>query len=304
MEDFKTAFNRRRQCDFPMGMIVRYNNSARIKGMRAIFVEGSTDKYFYSATRIQSLAEGAEYYYSIKSDQQEYSTKLVGKEAVLRCYYYLNHRNEFASDIKNCIFIVDRDYDPDLKLVKTNISEEDKQFICITSGYSFENYYYSNDNLTMLFKKVGLSKEDVINFKKSFSKFIEVILGYCAATIVITQTHGNTREPYKSTYKDEDIFCKSIKESNGIDRKKLSHECKNRMSFVEDNPFLKVQYDTIYNSLKRDPGNNIKGHIVYDYLVKYLCEIHGITYSLYEEKCRRTIREFDIDIKGLGEKRQ
>ena len=98
----------------PIGMIIRYN-AARVdrRNKRFVFVEGKGDKEFYISTANERLNRQAYYLYSYRSDYIDGSEKIVGKASVLYCHEYMKYSSSLKSTMEKCIFIVDRDHDPD-----------------------------------------------------------------------------------------------------------------------------------------------------------------------------------------------
>ena len=73
--------------------------------------------------------------------------------------------------MEKCIFIVDRDHDPDLQYTKYPIASEDKNHICRTKGYSFENYFLN----PAIMAKLGVIKSESDFYKIFLQKWKEYL---------------------------------------------------------------------------------------------------------------------------------
>lgn len=232
----------------PIGMIIRYN-AARVdrRNKRFVFVEGKGDKEFYISTANERLNRQAYYLYSYRSDYIDGSEKIVGKASVLYCHEYMKYSSSLKSTMEKCIFIVDRDHDPDLQYTKYPIASEDKNHICRTKGYSFENYFLMEGNIQKVFKHLGLSNEEYKKFWEAFEKFWNTTVNYFAAKAVITINYNNNaiRPKYAMRYKGSDIFVYDTEKNIDVIHEKKREEFQRMSEYMEKFPSLLNAYKNI-----------------------------------------------------------
>lgn len=290
----------------PIGMIVRYN-AARVdrRTKRFIFVEGRGDKEFYMSTANEKLNSKAYYLYSYRSDYIDGSEKIVGKSSVLYCHEYLKNSSSLKSTIKNCIFIVDRDHDPDLQHTKYPIAPEDKEHICRTKGYSFENYFLMEGNIQNVFSHLRLSDEECKNFWIEFEKLWKATINYFAAKAVITLNYNNDtiRPKYAMRYKSSDIFIYDAENEVSVIHDKKRVEFQRMSTYIEKFPTLLSEYKEIRKKIKNEPEIYMRGHDAYDYLKYYLKKEKGILFDDIEktELYKTIILDMDVHIMHLDD---
>ena len=289
-----------RKADEPIAVMQRYNILRVTNPLKHfIFVEGSSDKIFYQSTKDVFLSKDVEYLFSVKRDAGNESRILVGKEAVLFCYTKI--KRDFKSDMDRCAFIVDRDYDCDLRLTDIPIKTSDKPKISMTVGHSFENYFFYSDNLKKVFDICQLTDLDYISFQERLKEYVRSILEFFAANAVITESFKLRHLRYKKKKTDEMIFSNDIIETNGIHLSELQEEINHQMDFISGQK-LTARYKYYLQELNKNPALYIRGHNVFNYLVAYLKEYHSINLDPFQNQglYRRIIGEFQIEIERLN----
>ena len=283
----------------PIGMIIRYN-AARVdrRNKRFVFVEGKGDKEFYISTANERLNRQAYYLYSYRSDYIDGSEKIVGKASVLYCHEYMKYSSSLKSTMEKCIFIVDRDHDPDLQYTKYPIASEDKNHICRTKGYSFENYFLMEGNIQKVVKHLGLSNEEYKKFWEAFEKFWNTTVNYFAAKAVITINYNNNaiRPKYAMRYKGSDIFVYDTEKNIDVIHEKKREEFQRMSEYMEKFPSLLNAYKIIRKRIRNKPEIYMRGHDAYDYLKYYLKKEKGILFDDIEKKQLYKTIVLDMDV--------
>lgn len=281
----------------PIGVIQRFNIIRATKpNQNYIFVEGSTDKIFYEATNDSHLSINAEYFYSRKSDYIADDEKsILGKESVLYCYNFI--KNEKSFNMNTCTFIVDRDYDAKLQLIKIPLSNSDKKNLCMTKGHSFENYFLDEVNLKYVFSELGLSDQDLSAFLQRFTKFLESTKSFFSAKAVITEAYSKLHLHYKKKHDDNEVFSADIKNNNGINSIILKEENSNQKLFIQSNR-LEARLKYYENILGQNLALYIRGHNVFEYLQAYLQCYHRMNLSSRNRKIYSDIvKHFQVEFK-------
>lgn len=296
----RVKFDAFRKAEEPIAVMQRYN-ILRVANpsKHFIFVEGTSDKMFYQSTNDVFLSKDVEYLFSIKRDADNGNRILVGKEAVLFCYTKV--KRDFKSDMDRCAFIVDRDYDYDLRLTNIPIRTGDKSKIAITVGHSFENYFFYGDNLKKIFDICQLTDLDYISFRERLKDYLSSILEFFAANAVITESFKLRHLRYKKKKTDEMIFSSSIIETNGIHHSELQEEIKHQMDFISRQK-LTARYKYYLQQLNKNPVLYIRGHNVFNYLVAYLKDYHSINLDPFQnqELYKKIVGELQIYIEKLN----
>ena len=115
------------------------------------FVEGNSDILFYKGVIPKAYKLSQEEVCFIVNHDSSFENdyyNLHGKKSVINmCKYVFNKHLNSKSQ---CKFIVDMDYD-DLDLEKHNLSDDIASRITVLPCYSFENYYFIDENLKSIF---------------------------------------------------------------------------------------------------------------------------------------------------------
>ena len=99
---FKDFFSNELKNERPIGVIMRFNiKRTEYPDSLYVFVEGPSDKKFYSSTKITKLQTDL-YFYSVRDDFEDEQRTIVGKEAVLTCYSSLKKRKDIGASFKRC----------------------------------------------------------------------------------------------------------------------------------------------------------------------------------------------------------
>lgn len=269
--NFKQKFLDELEVENPIGMIQRYNIYRVSEPQnRMIFVEGSSDYFFYSQTKNNELSHNTRYLFSVKGDYTENDRKIVGKESVLYCLGYIGKRTELARTLSRCCFIIDRDYELGLSKSKSKISDKDKKYVMVTKGHSFENYFFEETNLRKVFEECELNTEIMNEFLQHLISFLSVSVNYFAAKAAITSFFNNVNVHYKKIYGDNEIFVRKGNASDGIDKSKLLVEYNNMMDYIRPRKELMKEYSEVKKEIELNPALYIRGHNVFDYLAEYL----------------------------------
>lgn len=288
----------------PIGMIIRYN-AARVdrRNKRFVFVEGKGDKEFYLSTANEKLNHQAYYLYSYHNDYIDGSEKIVGKASVLYCHEHMKYSPSLKSTMDNCIFIVDRDHDPDLQHTKYPIAPEDKPDICMTKGYSFENYFLMRDNIQNVFNHLGLSEEECEAFWKAFKNLWKTTVNYFAAKAVITLNYNNDaiRPKYAARHKAQDIFIYDTENAIDVIHEKKREEFQRMSEYIERFPPLVSEYKSICKKIKNEPDIYMRGHDAYDFMKYYLKKEHSILFNEIEgtDLYKTMVLEMDVHVLQL-----
>ena len=218
-----------------------------------------------------------------------------GKESVLYCYNFI--KNEKSFNMNTCTFIVDRDYDAKLQLIKIPLSNSDKKNLCMTKGHSFENYFLDEVNLKYVFSELGLSDQDLSAFLQRFTKFLESTKSFFSAKAVITEAYSKLHLHYKKKHDDNEVFSADIKNNNGINSIILKEENSNQKVFIQSNR-LEARLKYYENILGQNLALYIRGHNVFEYLQAYLQCYHGMNLSSRNRKIYSDIvKHFQVEFK-------
>ena len=288
-------FQSQYEVEIPMAVLMRFNIK-RVENPNGpyIFVEGSDDRRFYSATNI-SLFHTDLYFYAVHQDYKDDEVKVVGKDAVLRCYTVLKTKTNIGSSFKKCVFIVDRDYDENIKYSTTKIQLEDKKRISMTSGHSFENYFLDEGNLKCIFDYYGLNAKALKDYYEHFGAFSDKASTYFAACATITAFHDSLLSSYRHRYRNDDIFDNDILVDEGIDIDAYTKEFSKMMKVIQEHKECMEFYKNIKKEVVAQPALYIRGHNVFSHLEKYLAMRHR---AYIRGDYRRIVRRFSITFSG------
>ena len=301
MKDIKNSFKSAQEQASPSDALLKFN-TLRIMNPTSnyVFVEGSSDETFYSASNVPGLRDGV-YIFNVKEESD--TKKEVGKEGVLHCYDQVKKAKNIGSSFKRCIFIIDRDYDPELLHTEVSLSKDDKDRLSMTYGHSFENYFLEKNNLKKLFSyytlRNSLSENDYKEYMEHFSQFANMASRYFAAKPTITHFYKadrQARSKYEEGYGIDSIFNNNIHVNEGIDIHKLQYELGNMMTYIRNNRHEEY-YEKIKEEIGNDPELYIRGHNCYNHLERYLADklrvfLKGDYHSL--------IRKFTISFNGYS----
>jgi hypothetical protein len=220
---------------------------------------------------------------------------LVGKEAVIEaCSKVFKEDREL---IKRCIFIVDHD-DFGIKYFCNVYPEKCFEYITVLPVYSFENYFFQQDNLNRVL--LPLFQEHKDEFLKSYNKFQDSIIEYFALKRVFTATYqlNELRKlNYISDYSDDIIFRFDFSSGEPFDKFKLNHEIEKMTKLVKKSKehldFYKQSVDVL--SSKRE---YIKGKVLFNFFANYLKFTTALDLTdCYKCEYLNFIKKIKIDLK-------
>ncbi len=264
-------------------------------------VEGKTDKYFYSNINKVDLKTRTYYLFGKNN-----SIENGGKETVISSYNKIKHLPNLNKYMNKFIFIIDHDY-AGLTSEKQYIDYESYNCFTITKPYSFENYFLTEDNIKILFDYLGI-KNSVYDFIEQYNQFADEIKEYTrlkSSTIEINQRQSRYYEPFCQPYRKihsyDEIFSFSFE--NGrykFNKNFLNDEVNNMRRFISRNPSAKSFYNNESEDLVKN-NDFVRGHNAFDFLSKYLLDVHGITLiqgdnNQYMDIVKRL--NVDIDLKN------
>ena len=293
--NFKEFFTAACKTEEPIGVIMRFNiRRSEYPNSHYIFVEGPSDKKFYSSTKVSKLQTDL-YFYSVRDDFEDNNIKIVGKDAVLRCYSFLKERDDLESCFKRCIFIIDRDYDPEINTAEVRLSQEDKKRLCMTYGHSFENYFFEKENLRELFYYYDMSEKALNEYWEHFTLFSEKASKFFSALATVTYFFRVSEKKYIPRYKVEDIFFNDVFVDEGIDSKLFRLEYQKMMESIQINKKHMEYYKETKKEIEKAPGLYIRGHNCYYHLEQYLAKKHKV---FLEADYRKLPKRFNIEFDG------
>ena len=292
---FKDYFQKELKVERSIGVLVRFNiKRTECPNGLYVFVEGPSDKKFYSSTCVSKLRTDL-YFFGLKDDYANDEKEILGKKAVLTCYSSLKHRKDIGSSFKRCIFIIDRDYDPEIECSDIEILQEDKERLSMTCGHSFENYFLEQENLRKLFAYYSLSELDFKEYQNHFCAFSERAGKFFAALATISFYYGDSRRKYIQGYKVDTIFNNDILIDEGIDMELYRYEYNQMMEYIQqDNKYLDF-YKRTKKTIMEAPGLYIRGHNCYYHLEQYLAKRHHVYLAA---DYRRIAKIFTITFHG------
>ena len=247
-------------------------------------VEGKQDVVFYGNINIKVLDNSLLLY----ATSSEYFKQLVGKQNVLSSYMLIKDNNVLGKNMNRYVFMVDHDYDgidyyqPKLNSRYEHFLEKDKKNISVTSGYSFENYITTEENIDKIFEIVchlkRLNKDDEIgkfsekyeNFKKEINEFFSWVacIVYATKNNYIRRNFGLIKidDIFKYDFSTEEIYNKDLLKEALDQRKNIVFEntAHLRKEIVDE---LKREQKKYYNKIIKE--NYIQGHTLYNFLVEY-----------------------------------
>ena len=299
--DFKSIMQQNRYHHISKAVLMKFQQRASMdvkKNLSFVFVEGSTDERFYSATNISRLKEGnAKYFFTTQRDYEVDEEKIVGKEAVLCMLKKIASESQFSTYYPRCIFIVDRDYEKDGIGNKGDfLSQEEKGKIGVTLGYSFENYFFLEKNLITLLKVITGSEEEYEKLNAKIMTFVSETEKYFSAKYTISKYYQSMG--YRCVHNDSAIFgdCSTI--SGGYDKEKLNQEYQNMIKYIDSNRLFQDEYKKYKKLFQKDPMLFARGHNIWNFIVKYFAEEYAVQIEAKENPVlyRKIVNELKVDI--------
>ena len=262
--EFKDFFKTQVDNPPPMGMIMKYNALRIDKGInKLVFVEGSSDSRFYSSTNIDELSRDSQYIY------QSYEEQNGGKEAVFYAFNGIKTNADLISDMKRCIFIVDRDWEMSIKSKNNLISSKDRDKFTVTQGHSMECYFLEDENLKVVFSQLGII-EQLKEFREILQDFKNKTYHFWAlkGTLQYADKH-NIHVHYRRRYKWEDIFKFDFSKEDYFENGKLIDEIMQMEESLSGNEEL-MNYCRKWDSKIQDEPRFIRGHDYFNLLISYI----------------------------------
>jgi hypothetical protein len=273
-----------------------FSISKTIRNKLAVFVEGPSDCEFYSSLKIQLNENGVLFFHpgQIGQPNNENNEQIVkGKEAVIFAYGEIRDKQPYGLILDNCLFIVDRDYEPNLCTCYKFLQQEDMNCINITPHHSMENFYCTEENLRIIFMALG--RNDLIFFLKRIDAFAKDTINYFLLRYVdylyrLDAHHINSN----IVIKEYDVFqfSGSAPSHFGFNEKLLQGEMRRLESKISINESALQHYETLKNKFIGIP-ENIKGHVAFNFLKEYLNHFH---------EGNSNAKEWEIRIKGFSKR--
>ena len=294
--DFSEFFDKQILDPPPIGSIIKYND-ARTKPYykHIIFVEGCTDKIFYSNTNIDTFKDNAYYIYSTKKENAEY----VGKEGVFHAYHSIQSDNALLDDFEKCIFIIDRDWDERIVSENHFIKKYDIPSFTVTFGHSMENYFLELDNLKIIFDMYHI-QDDYDYFANCYIQYVNETADYWAYKA--TLSYAKKEKLFFSYKKDksfEDIFDFRYIDNKIIYNKDFyNSEVELMKSGINYSLQLMDKYELNKEKIINEP-RFVRGHDAFRYLKVYLKEKHGIDFDFWgqnEKLFKMIISKLNVNI--------
>lgn len=247
-------------------------------------VEGKQDVVFYGNINIKMLDKSL----FLFATSSEYFKQLVGKQNVLSSYMLIKDNSVLGRNMNRYVFMVDHDYDgidyyqPRLNSKYERFLDKDKRNISVTSGYSFENYITTKENIDKIFEIVcelkGLNKdEELKKFNEKYDKFKNEINEFFSWFACITYATKNNYfrhnlklikidDIFKYDFSSEEIYNKNILKEALQQRKNIIIENTEhlRKEIVDE---LKREQKKYYNKIIEE--NYIQGHTLYNFISEY-----------------------------------
>ena len=237
------------------------------------FVEGSSDELFYSTVSHHFFSKNkVKFLYVGYYDKSEYKGK---KAVVLATKVVIKNFKKLAEKFA---FIVDHD-DFGIDEFKDEVEGQYLEMLTVLPVYSYENYYFYNNNLDRVFCSIHLSNSQLLEFKNHLDTFYDDITDYFSLKAVKTASH--TLEKYKNLYnikeyvprfKNEDIFVFDFNDKEYYRRELAELEVSAFELMVQEHSKAKK----LYEAMKKRMSINkdfLKGKILLQYMRAY-CKYH------------------------------
>lgn len=303
-ELFKEQFNEAIEKQEPIGMVIQFASSRLNPSInKFIFVEGRSDETFYSNTNIRILKNNTKYFWQYSNkDKVE---NLVGKEGVYVAYKQILEDQNLSKDLNKCLFIVDRDWDFELKSKNFQMNYKDRNFFSITLGHSMENYFLEKENIKILFNKLSISNKSKKYFEIMFTKFVYETADFFALKGAIVYAYNNhIKFDYRKEYDFTKIFDFSFLNETtfNYNRSGMKYEINKMKMGIKKSDKLMIIYDELYD-LIIEKQRMIRGHDAFNFLKEYLYQIHDIQIKIHcsDKLLLSEINEFDIRL-NINEK--
>lgn len=307
MNSFREAFEKARFQPPWREMLMRYNNFAAYNRMICV-VEGPSDWKFYKNTNIKNLRECNYIWHKGRNaPKPDWDQEFTSKQAVIKTYFEIHDIPTLYPKLKRTIFIIDRDFDDRLVHNKRLLSKTELKCFTITTFHSLECYFLFKENVKKLFKYFHLSEEDMVSFLASFDGFCSQITEYFAlkATIAACYNFGWGKLNYRKTYDNKEIFNLNFDgdASFTYNIHFMNVEVNNMRNALLSNTQAKSYYKEIYEKLKDNPLF-LHGHTLFDFLQKYLIDVHNILFNNNHDQYELFINQMTIPLNirnGMGE---
>jgi hypothetical protein len=283
MNNFKKRFNDEIINPTEISMIVKYNEFRNRSAGKIIFVEGVSDKHFYSNVTNSGvkLFCKAEYVFRSKFDRDKLSEDIVGKKAVFFAYKLIKDNKQLQKGMNKCIFIVDFDYEG-IKSARHSFTSIDKNRISTTKYHSIESYFLTDNNTKRIFDYYNLSDKARLEFKSASQIFCNEVEEYFSLKGAIAACYfNNQKKPrYAKEYSHEEIFDIVFNSSNTFSYKQdyLKYEIKKMNRAISSNEFAMKRYDEIKKMISKNILF-IQGHTSMLFLEKFLVDNFKIDFN-------------------------
>ncbi len=288
VDNFQNYFQLARKAEPPFGMVMKFSHQRTRNDInKFVFVEGASDKWFYSNTNHHMLREKCSYIYRNSFDEDaSYYDDYRGKESVIYTYKIIRESEDLKDELNRCIFIIDRDYDNNISSKNTVLTKQDKDMFVLTYGHSMENYFLERCNVNTIFFKLGLTQHIADDFWIMFKQFAEDSSTFFALKGAISMAY-NKHIPFNYTkvHNNEDIFTFDFSSNKELiyNKKYMEEEIQYMRKGINNSKPLLEYYDTLYKKILENP-RFLRGHEVYRLLKTYLVNHHGILLDYKENK--------------------
>lgn len=267
-DSLKNIFQDAINCQEPSGLVMEFNVYRTDPRFHYFaFVEAKDDAKFYSNSNVDRLKKS---YCKFISAGQKESDSYKGKKAVLDALKKISEDKVLSPEIKKCMFIVDRDYDDSLKHTGIKLSAEQRRNIRITQGYSFENYYFQQQNIETIFSYLRYPEDKKQKVLEEMQSFFLRYIDYFAAKGVVSMNFELVRNSLPMIPEHEQIFTYDFRNGVLVDEKKYKKAINVLLPFLQKNTVLWKEYSKLRARLVTDPLCYLRGHDVYNYFYNYL----------------------------------
>lgn len=274
------------------------------------FVEGSSDILFYKNFKNSPFKHKNVAFVRMRTTDETDEEEDIGKDGVIKNYLNISSNQTLKQYLSKCIFLVDNDYEG---LVSSHFElfDFDKKRFAITKTYSFENYFFKDYNIKVIFDYFNINDCELNKFLNFLNIFVDDVDKYnrLKSSVVIACKKGiyNVSLPKSSYYSPDQIFHFDFKGKYHYYFNSDLMRKQNRFMMDAINHSYKIK-NYYYNVSSKFSGTTdfIRGHDLYKFMMVYFRQIFDINLNpnKYNTDYINIIKmlSVDIDIKnGVGD---